>query len=183
MLGLVQSIAFHACLLLTTKGWSALRKGGLRREEIRVMTGLCVFGGMGDLIVGAGLGTKGDDGRPVIVHAVFRLTVLGYAAVAVLSAWQKACKVSRSLTWTDANSQENLLASPMLNNQRSRVQSQVDLMQANACLLSVMLFTSVVSWAAAVKWPEWPLSPVLCNELPVVLLYLFIVGCIKADLL
>lgn len=183
MLCLGQSLSSTALLLLVGKGWSVVRTAGFTKQEVRTATGLCVFVAMGDLILAAGLGAKGDDARPVLVQAIFKSALLLYVGQATCEGLSKATTLLAALD-RQKEAQAGMASSANnLQERRDRVAGVARLLSWNICGLALLLFYLLCGWMAAVKWPEWVLLPFVCNEIPVFLLYLYIIGCIKYDLL
>ena len=146
-----------------------MRTAGLHKQEVRTATGLSVFCAMGDLILCAGVGTRGADGRPVLVQAVFRSTLFAFGCLAAWRAWRLSLVLGGSLAEGDPR--------------RHKVYSQVQLLKGNVVGLVALQVYHVGAWMAAAWWPEWRLLPVVCCEIPVIALYVYILLCIRRDLL
>lgn len=131
---------------------------------------------MGDLILAAGIGHPGADPRPVLVQAVFRTTLLVYGGIC---AWRALLHAHRLHTVLKASTGS---VNTMME-RVDRVGRQVSLLQGNVAALAALAVYEVAAWMAAVWWPEWRVLPVVCNEVPVACLYLYILACIRVDLL
>lgn len=163
-------MSFASLLLLTAKGWSAVRPHGLHKQEVRTATGLSVFCAMGDLILISALGHAHADPRAVLVQAVFRSTLLVYSGVAAWRAYSQAHQLLVVLRGGEGE-------------RRERVGRQVRLLRGNVVMVAGMLAYEVGVWMAAVWWPGWRVLPVLVQEVPVIVLYVYILWCIRLDLL
>lgn len=170
-------------LLLTTKGWSAIRQAGLHKQEARTGTGLTAFCGMGDLIALAGLGERGADGRPVLVQAVFRGTLLVYGGQATWRAYWRVSRLHSVLQKQHLQQQQQSAAQSPPDPRTDRVSRQLQLLTGNLVLLGFMMVYHVGAWMAAAWWPEWRLLSVILVDVPVMTLYVYILMCIKLDLL
>lgn len=183
ILALTQSLAFAALLVLTAKGWSAVRTGGLSRQEVRSMAGLCVFSAMGDLLYGSGIGQPGDDARPALAQAVLRLTLCSYAGGAAWRALGRARQVQTQLARQQQAQAGMAPVGPGAAAHRLRLVGIVKLLHGNIALCVSIAAYSVAGWLATARWPQWPLLPLLLNDVPILLLYAYIVACIRLDLL
>lgn len=179
MLSLAQSLATNAMLLLTGKGWSAVRTAGLSKQEVRMMTGLCVYVAMGDLVVGS---SGGDGMSMAIVSFLFRGTLYFYLLAATVRALQVGQPALDRLKG-QMEEHGDLVISGSLRVKKERLEGVVWLMQANLIGLVVLVFYSIASWLAAFKWPLWSLLPIILHEIPTTAIYIYIIICIKFDLL
>jgi hypothetical protein len=200
ILTLAQSFAGSGTLLLTTSGYSTLSRQGPSKQQTRDVVGLAVFCGIGDLVVvGGGGGSGGSSGsgnsvgpslEGVLVQAVFRTTLLVFAGISasriqrqvamVRSAIEQVIITDPSTTLTNSNNNHGNSNQTHLDT----IRQQCTLMAFNVALIASLQVYLVVAWVGAVWWPvARRLLPVTCIQVPIMLLYSYIVVMIRRDLL